>query len=67
MMLLLNGETVDIAAPTILDLLAERGIDAARPGIAVAVNAEVVIRSEWPTRRLAEGDEVEVVAAMQGG
>ena len=36
-------------------------------GMAVAVDAEVVPRSEWETVELTEGQRVEVVGAIQGG
>jgi sulfur carrier protein len=36
-------------------------------GIAVAVNGEVVPRSDWPGTTLADGDRVEVLSATQGG
>jgi sulfur carrier protein len=36
-------------------------------GVAVALDGEVVSRSEWPTAQLREGAMVEVVAAIQGG
>jgi len=36
-------------------------------GVAVAVGAEVVPRSEWGARELAEGEHVEVLGAIQGG
>lgn len=36
-------------------------------GTAVAVDGEVVPRSELAGRRLVEGDVVEVVTAVQGG
>ncbi|KNC20357.1 thiamine biosynthesis protein ThiS [Arthrobacter sp. RIT-PI-e] len=41
--------------------------DGQRLGIAVAVNAEVVPRSRWATVRIDDGDDVEVVNAVQGG
>ena len=41
------------------------GLD--RRGVAVAVDAEVVPRSEWARRRLDDGARVEVLTAMQGG
>ena len=40
---------------------------AAGRGIAVAVNGEVVPRSDWPGTPLADGDRVEVLSATQGG
>lgn len=36
-------------------------------GVAVAVDGEVVPRDGHATRRLADGDVVEVVTAVQGG
>jgi sulfur carrier protein len=38
-----------------------------RRGLAVAVDAEVVPRSEWDARPLADGERVEVLTAIQGG
>ncbi len=67
MKLLLNGQPVEIASVDIAALLAERGIDASQHGIAVAVNGRIVTRARWAESPLAEGDEVEVITAMQGG
>ena len=36
-------------------------------GVAVAVDAEVVPRGEWPARELSEGARVEILRAIQGG
>jgi sulfur carrier protein len=36
-------------------------------GVAVALEGEVVPRGRWPETELAEGAEIEVVAAVQGG
>ncbi len=59
----LNGEVREVdEGTTLLQLLGEP-----RPGRAAAVNGEVVPRSEWARRVLAEGDEVEFVRAIQGG
>ncbi|MDQ6522713.1 sulfur carrier protein ThiS [Nocardioides sp. LHD-245] len=62
-----NGEPVAVAAATVADLLERRLGDPRPAGVAVAVNEEVVPRGDWPVRRLAEGDVVEVVTAVQGG
>jgi sulfur carrier protein len=67
MKLQLNGEAIEVLSPTIHDLLVDRGIDPTQPGIAVALNDEVVLRSEWGSRALHDGDELELVTAMQGG
>jgi sulfur carrier protein len=64
-----NGEarTVPDGQP-LIDLLRDLGIDPeATQGVAVAVNMEVVRRPEWPGVTLAEGDEVEIIQAQQGG
>jgi sulfur carrier protein len=36
-------------------------------GVAAALNGEVVRRSAWGSTPLADGDQVEVVTAVQGG
>ncbi|MFJ5698224.1 sulfur carrier protein ThiS [Arthrobacter sp. NPDC093139] len=41
--------------------------DGQRLGVAVARNAEVVPRSLWHSTALSEGDEIELVTAVQGG
>jgi sulfur carrier protein len=63
----LNGKLSTVADDvSIADVVGEAGVgDAA--GVAVAVNETVVPRREWPTRRLAAGDVVEIIHAVQGG
>ncbi|MFJ4207097.1 sulfur carrier protein ThiS [Paenarthrobacter sp. NPDC089675] len=41
--------------------------DGGKLGVAVARNSEVVPRSQWAATSLADGDEVELVTAVQGG
>ena len=41
--------------------------DGRKVGVAVARNSEVVPRSQWSVTVLAEGDDVELVTAVQGG
>ena len=36
-------------------------------GVAAAVNGDVVPRGSWAATRLRDGDQVEVVTAVQGG
>lgn len=67
MKLRLNGVAKDIGADTVLGLLLELGIDPERPGIAVALDGEVVRRSDWPATKLEEETGVEIITAMQGG
>ena len=64
----LNGERVRLeTAATVADAVARLGADERRRGIAVAVDGEVVPRSEWDVTDLADGQRVEVVGAIQGG
>jgi sulfur carrier protein len=42
-------------------------LTSAGSGVAAAVNGEVVRRGAWATTQLAEGDQVEVLTAVQGG
>lgn len=62
-----NGRMRDVEAASVRELLLVLGYEPERPGIAVAVNGEVVRRGEWPEPGLREGDAVEIVAAVQGG
>jgi sulfur carrier protein len=48
----------------LLDVL---GVDAEARGVAVAVDAEVIPRPEWPTHVLGADARVEVLIAVQGG
>ncbi len=41
--------------------------DGGRLGVAVARNSQVVPRSQWHLTALADGDDVELVTAVQGG
>jgi sulfur carrier protein len=64
----INGTVEDFEQPPRLVELLESCVGpGAPPGVAVAINGEVVRRADWPGVRLAEGDEVEIVKATQGG
>ena len=62
-----NGESVPYRAGSVMDLLQSSEIDPRARGIAVAVNGAIVPRGAWSTQFLNEGDEVEIVGAVQGG
>jgi sulfur carrier protein len=63
----LNDRPVALeGAATLHQLLAAQGL-AERPGIAAAVNGDVVPRREWERRVLGRGDRVLVIRATQGG
>lgn len=68
----INGEDASVAeGVTVAEIVATRRapaspIDRGR-GIAVAVNGEVVPRSEWSATRLGADDVVEILNAVGGG
>lgn len=65
----LNGDPhVLEEGASVADVLREMDLDPSEPkGIAVALNEEVVPKSDWYDRRLSDGDRVEVITARQGG
>ena len=63
----LNGSRAALEqGATVADAVEATGADSDR-GVAVAVDGEVVPRSEWETTRLEDGQRVEVLRAAQGG
>jgi sulfur carrier protein len=63
----INDQPRPLAAPTtLLALLNELG-HTGRKGVAVALNGAVVPRGEWPSRALADADQVLIIQATQGG
>lgn len=68
MQITLNGEDRNVRnGISIRDLLIELAHDPDRKGIAVAVNAEIVVRAKWASTLLDTGDRVDIIAAVQGG
>jgi len=65
--LTVNGEPRDYAPQTVAELVAALGIDPARRGLAVAVNAKMVPRAAWGETRVSPGDRIEVVKPLAGG
>lgn len=65
MELVLNGEPTSVDYDDLAQLVSDNA--PSTRGVAVAVNQEVVPRSEWISTRLADGDRVEILAAAQGG
>ena len=62
-----NGSEREIEARLPLAALPELAAALERPGTAVAVNGEVVLRRDWNTREVNDGDDIEIVQAVQGG
>ena len=62
--ILVNGDPLE-APDTVDELLV--AVNAPLEGVAVAINGEVVPRGERPSRRLHDGDRVEIIRAVGGG
>jgi sulfur carrier protein len=67
--LTVNGEAREVpAGTTVAELLKRAGIAGdGRRGMAIAVDAEVVPRSAWEDTELSDGQQVELLRAIQGG
>jgi sulfur carrier protein len=63
----INGAKVELSVMTVAELLLDRGVDPAARFLAVAVNGIVVRRSEWPSKLLVPGDDIEIVRPFSGG
>jgi sulfur carrier protein len=62
----LNGEPRELPdGASLAEAVAE--LTAASAGVAAAVNGDVVPRRSWTGTLLRDGDQVEVVTAVQGG
>jgi sulfur carrier protein len=64
-MITVNGEPRELSG-TVDELLDALGVEARR-GMAVAIDAAVVPKSEWSTTLVEDGARVEIVTAVQGG
>lgn len=67
MTITLNGKTTDVAANATVADVVRTIVDADASGVAVAVNDNVIPKRDWPSRRLAAGDAIEIIHAVQGG
>jgi thiazole synthase len=64
----LNGEIVALPnGAAVTHAVEASGVAGEQRGLAVAIDGEVVPRSEWDRTELREGQKVEVLAAIQGG
>lgn len=65
MKIVLNGESREVAGTTVAAVLEEAGFPAS--SVATAVNGNFVAREARSATDLSEGDQLEVLAPMQGG
>lgn len=67
MRVLVNGDQHELAdGETVAELMQSLGAPG-NGGVAVALDGEVVRRSDWGGTRLYHGARIEVVVAVQGG
>lgn len=64
-MVKINGVLQPAAGKTVAEFIADTEYNAAR--IAVEINGEIVPKSEYAVRTLADGDSVEIVSFVGGG
>jgi sulfur carrier protein len=62
----INGSVCTVAPGTTVAALVRELVDVDR-GVAVAIDREVVARSEWEHISVTEGARIEVVTAVAGG
>ena len=66
MKLTINGKEKEIhSSQTVTELVEELAISA--PNIAVALNSQVIPKSQYPQTPVKEGDKIEIVHAVGGG
>lgn len=65
--ILINGEKRDVASPvTVAQLIKAEGVE--QPDmVSVQVNGDFLVRDEFATRTLDDGDEVDFLYFMGGG
>ena len=65
---MLNGERRDLGGrATVAEAVELAGAPEGGRGVAVALDGEVVPRGEWATTEVRDGQELEVLRAVQGG
>jgi sulfur carrier protein len=65
MRVIVNGEHREIASDHVDALLAELEYEGSH--FAIALNFDVLPRSQWAHTRLKNGDEIEIITPRQGG
>jgi len=65
MQLTINGDDIQTEKQNIAALVAELNLP--QTGIAIAINEEVISKSNWLTYQLTEYDKILIITATQGG
>lgn len=65
--IIVNGEAKDVALPaSVSELIKAEGVE--QPDmVSVQVNGEFLLRDEFSTKQLSEGDEIDFLYFMGGG
>jgi sulfur carrier protein len=64
----INGKEKTVSPNlNVYDLLIALELNPTQAGIAVAVNREVIPKTEWQGTELRENSDVEIIRAVQGG
>ena len=64
-MIRVNGDEQPYVDETVAELLQRLSIETR--GVAVAIDGDVVRRSEWSVQRVEDGGVIEIVTAVAGG
>lgn len=68
MVVRINGEEKEIeGSMSVLELLSHLGIAYRDVGLAVSINGEVILKREYQSKYIKEGDSVEVIHLVGGG
>lgn len=65
MRIFLNQQAQEVSATTVAELVASLGQD--KPGVAVALNGQVVSKPRWADTALNEGDTLDLFSVIAGG
>jgi sulfur carrier protein len=60
-----NGEPQEFVAESLDELMSR--LDIQPRGVAVAINGDVVRKSDWAVTRIEDGNAIEIVTAVAGG
>ncbi|MGN0011323.1 MAG: sulfur carrier protein ThiS [Marinilabiliaceae bacterium] len=65
MQITVNDKPVDFQGVTVAQLVAQLGLP--ETGVAVAIGMDIVPKTEWGVKSLAENDKVMIIKAASGG
>ncbi len=66
MQITVNTKPMVLDTPATLDNLLEQ-LNQPKHGIALAVNRQIISRSQWASHKVTEGDEITLITATAGG